>query len=178
MNRNLQTRMLLFLFSVTLLVGQADSQIDQSSITSLKVKIFRNNAEIGSATGFVVDKNNKHYLVTNRHVVLACAQDGDPAKAPPLFPLEEIEKAADHSRVSNKSSKLASETGIVSGSARAERASSRSRNAASCSRWITSARRSISRCASARFRPWFMRFRLRIFDLLGIPKLYSFARDC
>ena len=31
--------------------------------------------EIGGAIGFVMEKNNKRYLVTNRHVVLACAQD-------------------------------------------------------------------------------------------------------
>jgi len=34
--------------------------------------------EIGGATGFVMEKNNKRYLVTNRHVVLACAQDRIP----------------------------------------------------------------------------------------------------
>jgi hypothetical protein len=49
--------------------------VDQLSLTSLFVKIYRNDVEIGSATGFVVEKNHKHYLVTNRHVVLLCAQD-------------------------------------------------------------------------------------------------------
>jgi hypothetical protein len=52
---------------------------DQLSYTSLQLKILRNDAEIGTATGFVVAKNNKPYLLTNRHVVLACALDKDPS---------------------------------------------------------------------------------------------------
>src|SRR5271157_3070482 len=52
---------------------------DQLSYTSLQLKILRNDAEIGTATGFVVMKNNKPYLLTNRHVVLACALDKDPS---------------------------------------------------------------------------------------------------
>ncbi len=52
--------------------------IDPSSVMSLQLKIFHNDTEIGGATGFVLEKNDKHYLVTNRHVVLACAQDQNP----------------------------------------------------------------------------------------------------
>jgi len=52
--------------------------IHQSSVTSLKLIIRHNDEEIGTATGFVLEKNNNHYLVTNRHVVLACAQDQSP----------------------------------------------------------------------------------------------------
>jgi Trypsin-like peptidase domain len=52
--------------------------IDQSSVTSLHLKILHNDVEIGGATGFVLEKNAKHYLVTNRHVALACAQDQNP----------------------------------------------------------------------------------------------------
>jgi Trypsin-like peptidase domain len=55
-----------------------ETKIDQSSVTSLQLKIFHNDVEIGGATGFVLEKNDKRYLVTNRHVVLACAQDQNP----------------------------------------------------------------------------------------------------
>jgi hypothetical protein len=57
---------------------QKQITIDISSVTSLQLKIFHNEVEIGGATGFVIEKNNKRYLVTNRHVVLACAQDKNP----------------------------------------------------------------------------------------------------
>ena len=55
-----------------------DVVIDPLSVTSLKLVILHDDMEIGVATGFVVDKNNKHYLVTNRHVVLACSLDQNP----------------------------------------------------------------------------------------------------
>ena len=48
------------------------------SVTSLSLKILRDSSDIGVATGFVVKKGEKHYLVTNRHVVLSCAQDQNP----------------------------------------------------------------------------------------------------
>src|SRR6266576_6126916 len=57
---------------------QKQITIDISSVTSLQLKIFHNEVEIGGATGFVMEKNNKRYLVTNRHVILACAQDKNP----------------------------------------------------------------------------------------------------
>ncbi len=53
-------------------------EVSPLSVTSLALKIFRNDTEIGSATGFVLEKNKKYYLVTNRHVVLACGQDPNP----------------------------------------------------------------------------------------------------
>src|SRR5437867_278874 len=58
--------------------GPNATTIDPSSVTSLQLKIRHNDVEIATATGFVVEKNNKRYLVTNRHVVLACAQDQNP----------------------------------------------------------------------------------------------------
>lgn len=53
-------------------------EVSPLSVTSLALKILRNDTEIGSATGFVLEKNNKYYLVTNRHVVLACGLDPNP----------------------------------------------------------------------------------------------------
>ena len=58
--------------------NQRQNSIDRSSYTSLQLKILHNDVEIGLATGFVVAKKDKYYLVTNRHVVLACAQDKHP----------------------------------------------------------------------------------------------------
>jgi hypothetical protein len=53
--------------------------IDPLSVISLKLRISRNDVEISGATGFVVEKNHKRYLVTNRHVVLACTPDRSPS---------------------------------------------------------------------------------------------------
>ncbi len=58
---------------------ESESGVNRLSITSLELKILHNDVEIGSATGFVLEKGGKHYLVTNRHVVLACTQDQSPA---------------------------------------------------------------------------------------------------
>jgi len=52
--------------------------IDPLSVTSLQLKIRHNDVEIGTATGFVLQKNGNYYLLTNRHVVLACAEDQSP----------------------------------------------------------------------------------------------------
>jgi hypothetical protein len=49
--------------------------VDRLSATSLKLTIRRGEVDIGSATGFVVQKNQKYYLITNRHVVLLCGED-------------------------------------------------------------------------------------------------------
>jgi hypothetical protein len=79
---NLRTKILLFLFCTLFLAhaaSQEDSQLNQISRGSVKLKILRNGTEIGSATGFLMLKNGKDYLVTNRHVVLACSMDRDPA---------------------------------------------------------------------------------------------------
>jgi Trypsin-like peptidase domain len=54
-------------------------QIDAISLTSLELKVLHDGVEIGTATGFVMAKGTKYYLVTNRHVVLHCALDGNPA---------------------------------------------------------------------------------------------------
>jgi hypothetical protein len=51
----LRTKTLLFLFS-TLFIGHAVSQIDQGSVTSLQLTVLHNEVKIGSATGFVVEK--------------------------------------------------------------------------------------------------------------------------
>jgi hypothetical protein len=58
-------------------VGQ-QSHLDPLSPSSLLVQIKHKNIVIGAATGFVVQKGDKYYLVTNRHVVLECAEDADP----------------------------------------------------------------------------------------------------
>jgi Trypsin-like peptidase domain len=70
---------------VSLLLAQSVSwsqqgrAVDQASLTSLKLRILNGDREIGTATGFVVEKHDKHYLITNRHVVLACGPDTDAA---------------------------------------------------------------------------------------------------
>jgi hypothetical protein len=52
--------------------------LDPLSVSSLKILIYHDLALIGSATGFVVQKGQNYYLITNRHVVLSCADDKDP----------------------------------------------------------------------------------------------------
>jgi len=69
-------------FLATLLLGasvdaRAQAAVDQLSVTSLKLSVRHDDVEIGSATGFVVRKGQRYYLITNRHVVLACAEDRD-----------------------------------------------------------------------------------------------------
>jgi len=51
------------------------TEINPVSTTSLSLKILNDETSIGTATGFILEKGNKHYLVTNRHVVLACGLD-------------------------------------------------------------------------------------------------------
>lgn len=65
------------IFFLTLAHNVQSQQIDPLSVTSLNLKILHNDVAIGTATGFVVAKNSHYYLVTNRHVVLACALDTD-----------------------------------------------------------------------------------------------------
>lgn len=80
--RNRRTRILLFLFCTLFFVNAAgqeeDKQLDSISRGSVKLRILRNESEIGSATGFLILKNKRDYLVTNRHVVLACSVDRNP----------------------------------------------------------------------------------------------------
>jgi Trypsin-like peptidase domain len=59
-------------------VAQTSQTIDRLSVTSLAVTVFHGDTSIGSATGFVLQKNQNYYLVTNRHVVLTCAEDTNP----------------------------------------------------------------------------------------------------
>lgn len=64
--------------SAVLALGQNSQTIDRLSVTSLAVAVFHGEASIGSATGFVLQKNQNYYLVTTRHVVLTCAEDTSP----------------------------------------------------------------------------------------------------
>ena len=59
-------------------VAQNSQTIDRLSVTSLAVAVFHGDTSIGSATGFVLQKNQNYYLVTSRHVVLTCAEDTNP----------------------------------------------------------------------------------------------------
>ena len=70
---------LLFLAGTVCWSEENQTIVNQLSFTSLQLKISRNDTEIASATGFVVEKNKKYYLLTNRHVVLACAPDHNPS---------------------------------------------------------------------------------------------------
>lgn len=58
--------------------AQNSQSIDRLSVTSLAVAVFHGEVSIGSATGFVLQKNRNYYLVTSRHVVLTCAEDSNP----------------------------------------------------------------------------------------------------
>jgi hypothetical protein len=49
--------------------GSRKIRINPLSGTSLFLEIVHNNQIIGSATGFIIELNNTHYLVTNWHVV-------------------------------------------------------------------------------------------------------------
>jgi hypothetical protein len=73
------TKVFLTAFVVLLthaLVGQA--LLDPLSGTSLRLTIRHDNIEIGVGTGFVVQKGSHYYLITNRHIVLACSENKDP----------------------------------------------------------------------------------------------------
>src|ERR1700756_1893796 len=59
-------------------VAQNSQGIDRLSVTSLAVAVFHGDSSIGSATGFVLQKDRNYYLVTSRHVVLTCAEDTSP----------------------------------------------------------------------------------------------------
>lgn len=50
-------------------VTQSQKIIDPISTESLKLETYLNNSPIATATGFVVLSKNKHYLITNWHVV-------------------------------------------------------------------------------------------------------------
>ncbi|WP_426586046.1 S1 family peptidase [Mucilaginibacter sp. R-33] len=44
-------------------------KIDSLSVISLKIETYNNNSQLSTATGFVIEKNNKYYLITNLHVL-------------------------------------------------------------------------------------------------------------
>lgn len=69
---------LLLCACTSLAAAQSSQSIDRLSVTSLSVVVFHGDTSIGSATGFVLQKNQNYYLVTNRHVVLTCAEDTNP----------------------------------------------------------------------------------------------------
>ncbi len=71
-------RLLLCACMSTFAIAQNSQSIDRLSVTSLAVAVFHGDASIGSATGFVLQKNHNYYLVTSRHVVLTCAEDTNP----------------------------------------------------------------------------------------------------
>jgi Trypsin-like peptidase domain len=75
--RAFTTPLLYLLVSTGLSLAQTTT-IDQLSVTSLALAIFHGDIPIGSATGFVLQKNQNYYLITNRHVALACVEDKDP----------------------------------------------------------------------------------------------------
>lgn len=69
---------LLLYVSIPLLTfAQGTTTLDPLSVTSLAVSILHGGVQIGGATGFVVQKKQNYYLITNRHVVLLCALDKD-----------------------------------------------------------------------------------------------------
>jgi hypothetical protein len=71
-----------FLFGISLSSpGQTAGERDQLSGTSLRLTIRHDEVDLGVATGFVLQKNQHYYLITNRHVVLGCAEDKDPNDA-------------------------------------------------------------------------------------------------
>jgi hypothetical protein len=80
--RNSIRTMTLAAVSVALFVSadvEAQTHIlDQLSGTSLRLTIRHDNIEIGTGTGFVLQKGQRYYLITNRHIVLACAEDKNP----------------------------------------------------------------------------------------------------
>jgi hypothetical protein len=45
------------------------TRLDYLSVRSLLLELTSNNVCLGTATGFVVEKNSKYYLVTNWHVI-------------------------------------------------------------------------------------------------------------
>jgi len=62
----------------SLAAAQNSETIDRLSVTSLAIAVVHGDTSIGSATGFVLRKNQNYYLITNRHVVLNCAEDTSP----------------------------------------------------------------------------------------------------
>jgi len=76
--QTLNVRALLLVVAGTLCAQALSQTLDPLSVTSLRLNLRHDDVEIGSATGFVVEKANKRYLITNRHVVLMCTLDSNP----------------------------------------------------------------------------------------------------
>ena len=74
----LSTQVLFCACISTFAAAQNSQSIDRLSVTSLAVAVFHGEVSIGSASGFVLQKNRNYYLVTSRHVVLTCAEDTNP----------------------------------------------------------------------------------------------------
>jgi len=61
--------------------------VDSLSIASTKISIYRDSIKIGVATGFVVKKGEKYFLITNKHVVTGLNPfDGSPVLKDSLIP--------------------------------------------------------------------------------------------
>jgi hypothetical protein len=62
-------------------------QVDRLSVSSLLLEVVSGGQQLGTATGFVVQKGNKFYLVTNWHVVTCLRPDNgtslDPQRRTP-----------------------------------------------------------------------------------------------
>ncbi|MBZ5660452.1 MAG: serine protease [Acidobacteriia bacterium] len=56
---------------------QNKTRIDQFSVTSLLLVLWSNKLDLGTATGFVVQKGSKYYLVTNWHVIAGRRPDNN-----------------------------------------------------------------------------------------------------
>lgn len=50
-------------------LGASQTQIDRLSVTSLLLEVFSKNVMLATATGFVIQKGENYYLITNWHVV-------------------------------------------------------------------------------------------------------------
>jgi len=52
--------------------------MDRLSGVSLRLTVLHDNVPLANATGAVVQKGSRYYVITNRHVVLQCIQSQDP----------------------------------------------------------------------------------------------------
>lgn len=64
-------KFIFFVFFTFLILNTCLGQgtVDSLSFQSLSLEVYSDNINIDNATGFVVEKNNKYYLITNLHVV-------------------------------------------------------------------------------------------------------------
>src|SRR5262249_20278036 len=71
----LAAQLVMCVLAAAFAMAQSSQTIDRLSVTSLAVAVFHGDVSIGRATGFVLQKNQNYYLVTNRHVVFTCGED-------------------------------------------------------------------------------------------------------